>query len=116
VRDSVGFACEVAQTSKIEALETMAKRVDLSAVEEGRCVCLQSTAVARKALLESFTEHNPSGRAPITHLRSKDGKTYPIRGGVLHQHDGILAALSAWVELPAAATRFWSLHMARKQA
>ena len=29
VRDSVGYACEVAQTTKIEALETMAKRVDL---------------------------------------------------------------------------------------
>jgi alpha-mannosidase len=35
VRDSVGYACEVAQTTKISALEAMAKQVDLNSIEEG---------------------------------------------------------------------------------
>jgi alpha-mannosidase len=101
VRDSVGFACEVAQTSKIEALETMAKRVDLSAVEEGAVFAYNPLPWPRKALLEIITEHNPSGRAPITHLRSKDGKTYPIQWRPSPSMTEFWRRLSAWVELPA---------------
>src|SRR5580692_11597778 len=73
VRDSVGYACEIAQTSKVEALEMMAKRVDLSAVDEGAVFLFNPLPWKRKALVEYYTSQNPSGKAPITHLLSKDG-------------------------------------------
>ena len=60
VRDSVGYACEVAQTSKVEALEMMAKRVDLSAVEEGAVFLFNPLPWKRKALVEYYTEQDPS--------------------------------------------------------
>ena len=62
VRDSVGYACEVAQTSKVEALETMAKRVDLSKVEEGAVFLFNPLPWTRKALVEFYTEQQSFGR------------------------------------------------------
>ena len=109
VRDSVGFACEVAQTSKVEALETMAKRVDLSAVEEGAVFAYNPMPWRRKALLEIITESNPSGHAPITHLRSKDGKTYPIQWRPSPSMTEFWRRLSAWVELPACGYKVFEL-------
>src|SRR6202034_1666945 len=75
VRDSVGYACEVAQSNKVEALETMAKRVDLSNVEEGAVFLFNPLPWKRKTLVEHYTDRNPSGipGKEITHLASKDG-------------------------------------------
>ncbi len=109
VRDSVGYACEVAQTSKIEALETMAKRVDLRTIEEGAVFAYNPLPWRRKALLEIITDHNPSGRAPITHLRSKDGKTYPIQWRPSPSMTEFWRRLSAWVELPACGYKVFEL-------
>jgi alpha-mannosidase len=55
VRDSVGYACEVAQPPRSRALEAMAKRVDLSAVEERRCLLFNPLPWKRKALVEYYT-------------------------------------------------------------
>ena len=79
VRDSVGYACEVAQTKKIEALETMAKHVDLSAVEEGAVFLFNPLPWRRVALVEYYTGSDPSGHARITHLASKDGIKVPVQ-------------------------------------
>ena len=100
VRDSVGYACEVAQTSKIEALETMAKRVDLSKVEEGAVFLFNPLPWKRKALVEFYTEKDPSGNSPITHLASSDGSKTPVQWRPSASMSTFVPRLSAWVELP----------------
>jgi alpha-mannosidase len=102
VRDSVGYACEVAETAKVEALETLAKRVDLSGVEEGAAFLFNPLPWRRKALVEYYTDRNPSG-APgkeITHLVSKDGVKVPLQWRPSASMSNFVPRLSAWVELP----------------
>ncbi|MGP8268477.1 MAG: alpha-mannosidase [Terracidiphilus sp.] len=100
VRDCVGYACETAQTSKVEALETLAKRVDLSGVQEGAVFIFNPLPWRRKALLEFVTEVNPSGHALITHLSSKDGDKIPIQWRPSASMTNFFPRLSAWVDLP----------------
>jgi alpha-mannosidase len=100
VRDSVGYACEVAQTSKVEALEAMAKRVDLSGVEEGAVFLFNPLPWKRMALVEYYTGSNPSGNAPITHLLSKGGDKIPVQWRPSASMTSFFPRLSAWVELP----------------
>lgn len=100
VRDSVGYACEVAQTSKVEALETMAKRVDLSGVDEGAVFLFNPLPWKRKALVEFYTGSNPSGESRITHLASKDGSKIPVQWRPSASMSLFVPRLSAWVELP----------------
>ena len=101
VRDSVGYACEVAQTTRIEALETMAKRVDLSQVEEGAVFLFNPLPWRRKALVEYYTGSNPSGHAPITHLASRDGVKVPVQWRLSASMTPTwFPRIHAWVELP----------------
>ena len=100
VRDSVGYACEIAQTSKVEALEAMAKRVDLSGVEEGAVFAFNPLPWKRTALVEFYSDRNPSGKAPITHLSSKDGSKVPLQWRPSASMSTFVRRLSAWVELP----------------
>ncbi len=100
VRDSVGYACEVAQTSKVEALETLAKRVDLSSVEEGAVFLFNPFPWKRKALLECYADQDPSGKGAITHLTSKDGSRIPVQWRPSGSMSTFLPRMSAWVELP----------------
>lgn len=100
VRDSIGFACEIAQTSRVEALETMARRVDLSSVEEGAVFLFNPLPWKRKALVEYYTGSNPSGNSSITHLRSKDGSRTPVQWRPSASMTPFVPRLSAWVELP----------------
>jgi alpha-mannosidase len=101
VRDSVGFACETAQTSKIEALEVMAKRVDLSSVKESAVFLFNPLPWSRKALVEYNTEKNLSGKGPITCLATEEGTRIPLqwRPPASMTSDS-MRRLSAWVELP----------------
>ncbi len=101
VRDSVGYACEVATTSKIEALETMAKRVDLSSVQESAVFLFNPLPWTRTALVEYYAERNPSGNAPVTHLRGQDGTRVPIQWRPSASMTTFFPRLSAWVDLPA---------------
>src|ERR1700722_4064195 len=101
VRDSVGYACEVAQTSKVEALELMARRVDLSQVEEGAVFLFNPLPWRRKALVEFYTASNPSGHARITHLASKDGVKTPVQWrSSASMTANWFPRIHAWVELP----------------
>jgi len=109
VRDSVGYACEVAQTSKIEALEMMAKRVDLSAVEEGAVFLFNPLPWKRKALAEFYTERDPSKKAPITCLSSKDGERIPVQWRPSASMTNFFPRLSAWVELPPCGYKVFTL-------
>jgi alpha-mannosidase len=101
VRDSVGYACEVAQTSKVEALETMAKRVDLSHLEEGAVFLFNPLPWRRTALVEYYTGSNPSGHNRITHLASKDGVKVPVQWRPSASMTPTwFPRIHAWVELP----------------
>ena len=100
VRDSVGSACETAQTSKVEALETMAKRVDLSEVKEGAVFLFNPLPWSRKALVEYHTEKNPEEAGLITHLCAKDGTKVPIQWRPPDSMTESMPRLSAWVDLP----------------
>lgn len=101
VRDSVGYACEVAQTAKIETLEAMAKRVDTSAVAESAVFAFNPLPWRRKALLEFYSESNPSGNARITHLSAPDGSRIQLQWRPSESMTQFFHRLSAWVELPA---------------
>jgi alpha-mannosidase len=59
VRDSLGYACETAQTSKVQALETMAKRVDTHSIKESAVFLFNPLPWPRKALLELHTDQIP---------------------------------------------------------
>ncbi|HLY42455.1 MAG TPA: glycoside hydrolase family 38 C-terminal domain-containing protein [Terracidiphilus sp.] len=100
VRDSVGYACETAQTSKVEALERMAKQVDLSAVSESAVFVFNPLPWRRRGLIEYYAERNPSGTAPITHLRAKDGTKIPAQWRPSESMTPFFRRLSAWVDLP----------------
>ncbi len=101
VRDSVGYACEVAQTTKVGALEAMAKHVDTSTVAEGAVFLFNPLPWKRTALLECYAEQNPSGNSPVTHLSAKDGSKIPIQWRPSASMTNFYPRLSAWVELPA---------------
>ena len=101
VRDSVGYACEVAQTAKVEALEAMAKRIDLSRVEEGAVFLFNPLPWRRKTLVEFYTGSNPSGHARITHLASNDGVKVPVQWRPSASMTPTwFPRVHAWVELP----------------
>ncbi len=57
----------------------MAKRVDLSTVEEGAVFLFNPLPWRRTALVEYYTEQDPSHKSPITCLSSKDGKRIPVQ-------------------------------------
>ena len=100
VRDSLGYACETAQTSKVEALETIAKQVDLSSVSESAVFAFNPLPWRRKALLEYYATQDPSGSGPITHLRAKDGTRIPAQWRPSASMAPFFPRISAWVELP----------------
>jgi len=109
VRDSVGSACEVAQSFKVEALEAMAKRVDLSGVQEGAVFAFNALPWKRKVLLEYHTEQNPTGDAPITQLIDADGNGIPIQWRLPDSLTKFVLRLSTWVDLPACGYKVFQL-------
>jgi len=117
-RDSLGWACETAQTSRIEALESMARRVDLSTVKEGAVFAFNPLPWPRKVLLEYHTERNPglnpwvpapAGIPPITHLESREGEKFALQFRPSDSMTQIWPRLSAWVDLPACGYRVFEL-------
>jgi alpha-mannosidase len=101
VRDSVGSACETAQARKVEALQTMARRVDLSGVRESALFLFNPFPWRRKALVQYYmARDNSTGQRPITHLSSKDGKTIPIQWRPSDSMTNFYPRLCALVELP----------------
>jgi alpha-mannosidase len=111
MRDSLGWACETAQTAKIEALETMAKRVDLRAVKEGAVFVFNPLPWRRKALLQYLTDVDPSKKgSPISCLETPEGKKTPLQW--MPSVDLLTARwlqLCAWVDLPACGYRVFEL-------
>jgi alpha-mannosidase len=109
-RDSLGWATETATTSKVEALEAMARRVDLRAVKEGAVFAFNPLPWPRRCLVEYHTEKSPgtnpwvalpAGVTPITHMETKDGKKVPIQWRPADSMTQVYPRVSAWVDLPA---------------
>ncbi len=101
VRDSLGSACDLAQIAKVEVLETMAKRVDLSSVKESAVFAFNTLPWPRKALLEFHMEQNPDHLGLITHLKGKDGAGVPVQFRPPDSMTNSMPRLTAWVDLPA---------------
>ena len=109
-RDSLGWACETALTAKVEALESMARRVDLRDVKEGAVFLFNPLPWPRRALVEYHTEKNPSlnpwvavpaGTIPVTHFETKDKQKVPLQWRPADSMTQVYPRLSAWVDLPA---------------
>ncbi|HEX8922752.1 MAG TPA: glycoside hydrolase family 38 C-terminal domain-containing protein, partial [Pyrinomonadaceae bacterium] len=109
-RDSMGWALETAQTSRVEALESMARRVDTRDVQEGAVFLFNPLPWPRKALVEFHTERNPhsnpwvpvpAGTIPITHLETKEKQKVPIQWRPSDSMTQVYPRISAWVDLPA---------------
>lgn len=113
VRDSLGFACEVAQTNKVEALEALARQVDTRSVGEGAVFVFNALPWPRKALLEYHTDDNPDenarGTKRITHLTTQSGSTTPIQWRPADNMAQFIPRLSAWVDLPATGYQVFEL-------
>jgi alpha-mannosidase len=100
VRDSVGYACEVALASRVSALERMAKQVDTNSVKESAAFLFNPLPWRRAALVEIYAEADPEQQGEITHLTGQDGTTVPIQWRPSDSMTNFLPRLSAWVELP----------------
>src|SRR5205085_1996228 len=109
-RDSLGWACETALTNRVEALESMARRVDTVSVQEGAVFLFNSLPWSRKALVEFHAEKNPAlnpwvplpaGTLPITHLETKDKQKIPLQWRPSDSMTQVYPKVSAWVDLPA---------------
>src|ERR1051325_5948905 len=110
-RDSLGWACETAQIAKVQALELMAKRVDLHNVKEGAVFVYNPLPWSRKALLQYSTDKNPPRTGiPISHLETSEGQKIPIQWmpSSNWMTFGMLR-LSAWVDLPSCGYRVFEL-------
>lgn len=102
LRDSLGYACEIAQTSKIEALEAMAMQVDLSRIRENALFLFNPLPWPRKVQAEVITQAQVhSADLPPMHLESNDGQRYCMQWRPSPSMTNFFPQLSAWVDLPA---------------
>jgi alpha-mannosidase len=109
VRDSVGVACETAQTAKVEVLESMARRVDLSELKEGAVFLFNPLPWARKTLVEYHTDKSPENDTPITHFAAKDGTKIPVQWRPSASMSNFVPRISAWVDLPSCGYKVFEL-------
>jgi alpha-mannosidase len=109
-RDQLGWACEAANANRVEALEAMARRVNLREVKEGAVFAFNPLPWPRRALVEYHTEKIPGGNpwravpegvVPVTHMETADGKKVPIQWRPSDSMTQVYPRVSAWVELPA---------------
>ena len=108
LRDSVGYACEVATTSKVEALQAMATQVDTSGVPENALFLFNSLPWRRKALAEVLVSEEVQKSGPM-HLAAKDGTTVPLQWRPSPSMTGFYPRLSTVVELPACGYKVFEL-------
>ena len=97
-RDGLGYACQTAQSLKIEALEALAKQVDTSQAPAGVIFAFNPLSWPRKALLEF---HHDASRDPINHLKAKDGTIIPLQARPSDSMTLFYPRVSAWIDLPA---------------
>ena len=107
-RDALGFACEIAQESKVAHLQLIAKQVDLHDVPEGAVFAWNSLPWRRKALLEFHYATNATSEQ-YTALKAADGTLSALQLRPSDSMTNFYPRLSAWVDLPACGYRVFTL-------
>jgi len=109
-RDQMGAACDTAQTNRIEALESIARRVDLRTVKEGAAFVFNPLPWPRKCLVEYHTEKIPGGNpwravpegvVPVTHMETAEGQKVAIQWRPSDSMTQVYPRVSALVDVPA---------------
>jgi alpha-mannosidase len=109
-RDSLGWACETAQQSTVETLESIAKRVDTREVKEAAVFLFNPLPWARKTYVEFYTDNNPnSDPVPITHLETRDKTKLPLQWRRPDSMGMSPPRLSAYLDLPACGYKVFEL-------
>lgn len=108
LRDSVGYACETAQTSKVEALEAMAMKVDTSGVKENALFLFNPLPWPRKTLAEVIVSSEWKEAGPMC-LTSKDGRHIAAQWRPSPSMTNFFPRLSAMVDLPACGYKVFEL-------
>ncbi len=99
LRDSLGYACETALTSKVEALQAIAMQVDTSGVKENALFLFNPLPWRRKALAEVIIGSDLKSQGPM-HLAAKDGRRIPLQWRPSPSMTDFFPRLSGMVELP----------------
>jgi alpha-mannosidase len=110
-RDSLGWACETAHTNRVEALESVARRVDTRSVNECAVFLFNPLPWPRRTIVEYNQARNP-GQGPVgfTYLQTKDKQTIPLQWRPPESMTmGGEPKLSALVDLPACGYRVLEL-------
>ncbi|HJQ31300.1 MAG TPA: glycoside hydrolase family 38 C-terminal domain-containing protein [Pyrinomonadaceae bacterium] len=109
-RDQLGRACDTANTNRVEALESLARRVDTRTVAEGAAFVFNPLPWARKCLVEYHTEKIPGGNpwravpegvVPVTHMETADRQKVAIQWRPSDSMTQVYPRVSAWVDVPA---------------
>ena len=108
VRDSLGYACENAEISKVEALEAIAVQVDTSAVKENALFLFNPLPWRRKALAEAIVSSEWKNAGPM-YLAAKDGQHIGTQWRPSPSMTNFFPRLSAVVELPACGYKVFEL-------
>lgn len=108
VRDSLGYACENAETSKVEALEAMAMQVDTSAIAENALFLFNPLPWPRKGLAEVIVSSEWKHQGPM-YLQSKDGQRIAAQWRPSPSMTNFFPRLSAVVDLPACGYKVFEL-------
>jgi alpha-mannosidase len=109
-RDQLGWACDTAHTNRVEALESLARRVNLKNVKEGAVFVFNPLPWPRKCLVEYHTEKIPGGNPwravpegviPVTHMETEGGEKVAIQWRPSDSMTQVYPRVSAWVDVPA---------------
>ncbi len=109
-RDQLGYASDTAHTNRVEALESLARRVDTRAVKEGAVFVFNPLPWPRKCFVEYYTERNPAtnpwvplpaGVVPITHMETAGGEKVAIQWRPSDSMTQVYPRVSAVLDLPA---------------
>jgi alpha-mannosidase len=102
-RDQIGWACETAHSNRVEALESIARRVDTRSVSECAVFLFNPLPWPRKTIVEYNQARNP-GQQPVgfTYLQTKDKEKVPLQWRPPESMTlGGEPKLSALIDLPA---------------
>jgi alpha-mannosidase len=115
-RDSLGAACDTADSVTIRSLQSLARSVDTSGSPGGVLFVMNHLPWKRTAAVQLDTFVSPDGGDPITHLKPRDGAAVPIQWTASEFSQLALPwrRLTAAVELPPCGYRVF--HLARGDA
>lgn len=113
IMDQFGHAAHIAEASVDRSLHALSRNIDTSWVEKGALVLFNPLPWERRASVAFDTFVEPTGEAPITHLRDSAGKRYPIQWAASETCFGPMGMkwrkLHATVTLPALGYRAFAM-------